>query len=94
MLQTELHHDRPLLHVPATLTESHRLAPAAVGRSPRLQKKAFDPVEHSSVWKAFSEQGIEEPHTQLLSKLHGQQRATEHTDVESKQLHLERGTKQ
>ena len=57
-------------------------------------KKAFDAVEHSSVWMAMREQCIEEPYVQLLTKLYDQQRASVHTDVKSKHFHLEQGTKQ
>ena len=39
-------------------------------------------------------QGIEEPYIQILTRLYNQQRATTHTDVESKLFHLELGTKQ
>ena len=71
-------------------TESHRVAPVAMGRI----KKAFDTVRHSSVWKAVREQGIEEPDIQSLTKLHDQQRATVHTDANSKHSHFHRETKQ
>ena len=57
-------------------------------------RKTFDTVEHSSVWKSLREEGIVEPYTQLLTKLHDQQRASVHTDTKSKNFHLERGTKQ
>ena len=50
------------------------------------KKKAFDTVEHSSVWKAVREQGIGEPYIQLLTKLYDQQRATAHTDVKCKTI--------
>ena len=70
------------------------MAPAAVGRSRRLQKKAFDTAEHSSVWTALRERGVEEPRIQLLTQVYDQQRASVHTDVKSKHFHLERGTMQ
>ena len=69
------------------------MASAAVGRA-IVFEEALDTVEHSSVWKALREQGIEEPYTQLLTKLCDQQRASVHNFVESKHVHLERGTKQ
>ena len=43
--------------------------------------KAVDTVKHSSVWRTLREQGIEEPYTQMLTKLHDKQRATVRTDV-------------
>ena len=51
-------------------------------------------MEHSNVWKAFREQGVEEPHIPLLTMLYDQQRATVHIDAKNKHFHLERGTKQ
>ena len=56
--------------------------------------KAFDTVQHSSVWAALREQGVEEPYVEQLTKLYDQQRASVHTDVKIKRFHLERGTKQ
>ena len=57
-------------------------------------KKAFDTVEHRSVWNVSREQGIEQPYIKVLAQVCDQQRATVHTDVKSKHFHLERGTKQ
>ena len=44
--------------------------------------------------EGFTEQRIEEPHIQQLTKLYDQQRASVHTNVKSKAFHLERGTMQ
>ena len=56
--------------------------------------KTFDTVEHSSVWAALREQSIEEPYTQLLTKIYDQERASMHTDAKSKHFHCERGNKE
>ena len=53
------------------------MSPDTQGRSIDFQK-AFGTVEHSSVWKALREQGIEEPYIQLLTKLYDHPRATVH----------------
>ena len=55
---------------------------------PSTSKKTCDTVEHSCVWTALREQGIEERYIQLLTKLYDQQRASVDTDVESKHLHV------
>ena len=57
-------------------------------------KTAFDTDENSGVWRALREEGIEEPYRQMFTEFYGQQRASVHTDVKSKQFHLKRGTKQ
>ena len=73
-------HDRPPLHVPATPTKSHRVAPAAVGRSHRLQESFRQ--SGSTVWATLREEGVEEHHTYNNSqKLSEQLRAAVHTDV-------------
>ena len=51
-------------------------------------------MERSSGWKALRERGSEEPHIQYLANLYDEQRATVHTDVRSKHVHVDRGTKQ
>eukprot|EP00959_Pyramimonas_sp_CCMP1952_P164842 3445521-Pyramimonas_sp.AAC.1 len=44
-------------------------------------KKAFDTVEHGSLWEALRGQGVPEPYIQLLRSLSADQRGRVRTDV-------------
>ena len=57
-------------------------------------KKAFDSVEHDSIWQSLGAQGIEPGYITILQKLYHGQTATVRTDVDSRPFSLHRGTKQ
>ena len=56
--------------------------------------KAFDSVEHESIWQALREQGVGEEYIVLLSSLYKGQKGMVATDVRSKEFDIKRGTKQ
>ena len=57
-------------------------------------KKAFDSIEHDSLWSALREQGVEPGYVHLMQRLYHDQEATVRTDVTSRSFSLRRGTKQ
>ena len=57
-------------------------------------KKAFDSIEHGSLWDSLSEQKVPSAYIQCLQNLYTDQRAYVDTDKKSKHLHIGRGTKQ
>ena len=57
-------------------------------------KKAFDTVEHESLWAALASQGITADYIHILKRLYSEQTATVQTDTTSRPFHLLRGTKQ
>jgi len=56
--------------------------------------KAFDSVEHRSLWDALSEQGVPPGYVELLKKLYSDQKGMVVTDQWSKYFDISRGTKQ
>jgi hypothetical protein len=57
-------------------------------------RKAFDSIEHDSLWGALLDQGVETQYVSLLKKLYIGQSARVCTDKLSKQFEIGRGTKQ
>ena len=57
-------------------------------------KKAFDTVEHESIWAALKAQGVQRGYISLLQQLYEGQEATVKTDVTSRPFRLLQGTKQ
>ena len=57
-------------------------------------QKAFDTVEHASLWHALADQNVPAGYIRLLQKLHEGQKTQVRTDVESKSFDIGRGTKQ
>ncbi|CAE8606069.1 unnamed protein product [Polarella glacialis] len=57
-------------------------------------KKAFDTVEHSALWQALSEQGVEQTYINVLRAFYTDQTGVVATDKTSKQFNIQRGTKQ
>ena len=57
-------------------------------------KKAFDSVEHKSIWAALKAQIVQPEYIVLLQQLYGGQTATVKTDVSSRPFSLLWGTKQ
>eukprot|EP00973_Karenia_brevis_P006691 909687-Karenia_brevis.AAC.1 len=57
-------------------------------------KKAFDTVSHAALWSALSSQGIPKSYIRVLAKLYGNQTGQVETDVASRKLPIQRGTKQ
>jgi hypothetical protein len=57
-------------------------------------KKAFDSVEHESIWEALSELGAPQKYVEALRKLYDGQRGKVVADKESKPFSVDRGTKQ
>ena len=57
-------------------------------------EKAFDTVEHDTLWDALDELGVAQPYTNLLKKLYSCQQATVVSGVESRPFDLQRGVKQ
>ena len=96
-IQTWARHARPPLHFQHPARTSFRmesdlvdcLGIAAVGF-----KKAFDTVEHSSLWTALRRQGVPPEYVHLLQRLYHDQKASVRTDSTSKPSKLRRGTKQ
>ena len=56
--------------------------------------KAFDSIEHSSIWNAIRNQAVSEQYIMLLKKMYNGQTATVMTDVESERFEKWKGTKQ
>ena len=56
--------------------------------------KAFDSVEHHSIWTALREQGVGEEYIALLRSLYSEQKGVVATAVRSKEFDIKRGTKQ
>jgi hypothetical protein len=57
-------------------------------------EKAFDTVEHDSLWRALAEIGIKAEYIDLLKMLYGRQQSTVLAGTESRSFILERGVKQ
>ena len=57
-------------------------------------RKAFDSIEHKSIWSALRRQHVPELYVKLLENLYGGQTAKVCTDRLSKEFSLSRGTKQ
>ena len=57
-------------------------------------QKAFDTVEHASIWKALLAQGVPSRYVALLQDLYAGQTGQVITDRESKVFQISRGTKQ
>jgi hypothetical protein len=57
-------------------------------------KKAFDSVEHGSLWKALVNQGVPSGYIRILAGLYTGQTGRVRTDRLSKQFDILRGTKQ
>ena len=57
-------------------------------------EKAFDTVEHNTLWKALLEQGVEANYVQLIMKLYASQTAIACAGCESREFLLQRGVKQ
>ena len=57
-------------------------------------KKAFDTVEHDSLWVALLRQRVNPRYVRILSWLYDGQTGYVQTDCESKRFALERGTEQ
>ena len=57
-------------------------------------EKAFDTVEHNSLWEALVELGIQPAYVNLLKILYRSQLATVASGAESRSFNLERGVKQ
>ena len=56
--------------------------------------KAFDSVEHHSIWIALREQGVGEEYIALSRSLYSDQKGVVTTTVRSKEFDIKRGTKQ
>ena len=56
--------------------------------------KAFDIIEHQSIWQALGEQHVPDGYISLLQKLYSGQTGTVVTDVQSESFRIGRGTKQ
>eukprot|EP00973_Karenia_brevis_P007968 1081108-Karenia_brevis.AAC.1 len=57
-------------------------------------RKAFDMVNHESLWKALDTQGTPRGYVSLLQKLYRGQHGTVRTDKTSRMYMIQRGTKQ
>ena len=57
-------------------------------------KKAFDTVEHASLWEALRKQSVPSSYIALLKQLYTSQLAYVRTDKHSRSFNIERGTKQ
>jgi hypothetical protein len=57
-------------------------------------QKAFDTVEHQSLWNALRRQGVSDSYVNILARLYSGQTAAVRTDKISRSFLLERGTKQ
>ena len=57
-------------------------------------KKAFDTVNHDTLWKALQQQHVPQPYIQLLSQLYSDQTARVKTDKISRHFSIQRGVKQ
>eukprot|EP00959_Pyramimonas_sp_CCMP1952_P356129 7458315-Pyramimonas_sp.AAC.1 len=57
-------------------------------------KKAFDCVEHRSLWRAIARHGVPSGYISLRQKLYTGQTARVRTDCLSKPYEIQRGTKQ
>ena len=57
-------------------------------------QKAFDSIEHDSVWESLKEQSVSEPYAKLWKKTYDRQTRMVMIDVESDQFKIERRTKQ
>ena len=57
-------------------------------------KKAFDTVEHCSLWQALEDQGVDAEYVSLFKRLYENQRGHVSVQVESKCFDIGRGTKQ
>ena len=57
-------------------------------------QKAFDTVEHQSLWNSLDEQGVPSVYIELVQKLYHAQHARVRTDVVSRSFEIQRGTKQ
>ena len=56
--------------------------------------KAFDSINHKSIWKALKSCGINHENISLLKKIYKDQKASVQTDVESNVFEIKKGTKQ
>ena len=57
-------------------------------------KKAFDSIEHDSIWAALERQGVPTCYINTLAKLYSKQTGKVRTDKMSKSFDIKRGTKQ
>ena len=58
-------------------------------------RKAFDSVEHSSIWKALGDQGVDRPYIRVLAQLYSKQVGyINFGSISSKPFQIQRGTKQ
>ena len=57
-------------------------------------KKAFDSIDHGSIWEALSSQGVQANYVHTLHRLYKGQRACVKVDCNSRDFGIERGTKQ
>ena len=57
-------------------------------------RKAFDTVEHPSLWAALSEMGVPQAYIRAFAKLYKDQYGIVVTDMESRQFEIKPGTKQ
>ena len=56
--------------------------------------KAFDSINHNSIWDALKTYGIEHEYISLLKRLYRNQKATVMIDKESDMFEIKKGTKQ
>ena len=57
-------------------------------------EKAFDTVEHASLWRVLADFGVDSSYIALLRKLYRNQLATVMAGMESRSFALNRGVKQ
>ena len=57
-------------------------------------RKAFDSIEHSSIWSSLIAQGVPPCYVQTLSKLYAGQYASVQSDARSRAFPIQKGTKQ
>ena len=86
-------------------TEDHLLTVAMVVEKSRVYcmplwmalvdfAKAFDKVEHTSLFKVLEQQGVPKPYCALLRHLYADQTACVHTGIKSRSFKISRGVKQ
>jgi len=57
-------------------------------------KKAFDVINHESLWNALRQQGIQDGYINLLQQLYANQTGVVQTDVTSRRFSIQQGVKQ
>lgn len=60
----------------------------------KLKRLSTPAVEHEFVWKALTEQGIQQKYVRLLAKLYNNSQAKIRTERDGEYFSLERGVKQ